>query len=579
MGRGRTIVNFVATAACAGAVLRAGAGTALAGDATPARERFVVRPFVNGGGPPARTLDHLATGLPALVAERLARHPGLRFAGGPALLSLDSRFDDDLLVVSGTFTRRPDWKIEVEVEIARAGQKVAEAQAVGGKDAASATAIEAALEAFDLAGRPAPLAVRSEARKPFGRDPYAFVLYGRGIAAFRGLDGRPPSADRAALVLGRSLVIDPRVPETRRYLGHVHLLAGRPGHARTMWLYALDLRPDYGLALQALAALDRTDKLPSARERYAKLCELDPADLDARRVYGEILADAGALPEAERELQQVVAQNPGDLRARRALALVLASRHAGEELAKELAEVVRLDPDDLDARFELGAALAAVGRVDDAVAAYDEILRRRPRHAVALKLSADLHLRRGDLGKAAAYYDKLRRLQPDDPRPVFLLGTAYYQAGKLAEAERMFLEGMRYPGMLGDAYGNLGAIALRRGHQREAVWFLSRAAQRRPGKAGVRYNHALALDRAERRDEALGELGAAAAADPQDAGVRYAMALVQLRLGRLADAAESLRETLRLDPDHADAKHNLALLEALTAPKAEGGVTLKSGLE
>src|SRR5205823_10240913 len=128
-----------------------------------------------------------------------------------------------------------------------------------------------------------------------------------------------------------------------------------------------------------------------------------------------------------------------------------------------LAEVVRLDPDDLDARFDLGAALTSIGRVDPAIAVYEEILRRRPRHAAVLKLTGDLYRGKGDRARAMAYYERLHRVAPDDPRPVFLLGAAYYQSGRLDAAERMFTEAARYPGMLGEAYANLGAIATRRG--------------------------------------------------------------------------------------------------------------------
>jgi tetratricopeptide (TPR) repeat protein len=421
--------------------------------------------------------------------------------------------------------------------------------------------------------------------EPFARDGYAFVLYGRGVAAYTGLDQpwdpttgraagpqrrRPPSqavlganAERALKPLGKSLLIDPRVPETRRYVGLVHLGAGRPGHARAMWSYAVDVRPDYAAAVLGLAMLDRTQGLPEARERYARVLELDPDDLDARRTYGEILSEAGRLDEAQAQLARVVAATPGDLRARRALALVLAARRAGGELAAELGEIVRLDPEDVDARLELGAAYASIGNVAAALETYEEVLRRRPKNTVALKVAADLYRTKGEPEKAAAYYEKLRRMAPEDPRPWFLLGTSYYEAGRLDAAERMFTEGARFPGMLGDAYSNLGAIAFRRGKVKEAIWFLSRAATRRPGKAGVRYNYALALSAAQRYDDALREVTAATTAAPQDAEIRFFSGVVALRMGHLGDAATAFQETLRLDPTHADARHNLTLLESL----------------
>jgi len=549
------------------------------------RERFVVAPFVNGNG--WRALDYLQAGLPAIVAERLSRHPSLSLAGGTALVAADRGSVDELVaragaggipwVVTGRFERQPNWSIQVAVEVWPAGELVSRGPAgrgvvVGTKDEVDVSAVAAALDAFAAAGRAAPAAMRPALTAKFSRDPYAFVLYGRAVAAFVGLDGKPASGDRAIESLRRSIVVDPKVPESRRYLGMVHLSAGNPGHARAFWSMAVDLRPDYIPALLGLAALDRAAGLPTARERYARVVELAPDELDARRAYGEILGEAGSLEEAQVELRKVLAVAPGDVRARRALVLVLASRHAGAELVTELSDLVRLDPDDVDARFELAAAQSSVGKVDGALATYEEILKRRPRNAPALKLAADLYLSKGDTAKAAARYEKLRRVAPDDPRPVFLLGAAYYQAGRLDQAERLFTDGAQYPGMLGDAYSNLGAIAFRKGQLRQALWFLQRAAKRRPGKAGVRYNYAVALNAAERHQEALDELKAAAAADAQDAGVRFLAGVIALRLGRLGDAQQGFRDALRLDPAMDDARFNLALLDNLIAPSSELGI-------
>ena len=445
---------------------------------------------------------------------------------------------------------------------------------MGGTDAAAAVAVDAALAAFRQAlGDRAP-AGKAVLIQRFGRDPYAFVLYGRGVATYLGLGGRHHSQEEAIKILGRSLVFDPKVPETRRFLGAIHLENGRPGHARAMWSVAVEARPDYLAALAGLAALDRSEGSAAARDRYARLVELDPADLDVRRAYGEVLAEAGQLAQAQAELNKVLQASPDDLRARRALALVLASRRAGSELVADLEEVVRLQPDSVDARMDLGAAYLGVGKRSEAEAVYDEVLRRRPRSAAALKLCGDLARARGDLKKATSLFGKLRWIAPDDPRPVFLLGTSFYEAGNLNAAERWFTEASKYPGMLGEAYGNLGVIALRRGQPKEAQWFLSRAAKRRPQRALVRYNHALALFSNSRPEDALNELHAAQALEPSDAATQFFTGVVALRVGLVPEAERCFREALRLDPQNEDARHNLALLEPLVRPTREERLSL-----
>ena len=555
---------FVSAQAVAGATQEAPA---------VARETFVVEPFKNASG--FRALDYLEAGLPALVAERLGHLAPLKFAGGETLFGHASTVTP-CWTVGGEFARRPDWKIAVTVRITGSGSATSpvEVTRVGSTDAAVPVAVDAALAAFRKAlGERAPASKASVGQR-FGRDPYAFVLYGRGVATYLGLGGRHRSQEEAIKILGRSLVIDPKVPETRRFLGAIHLENGRPGHARAMWSVAVEARPDYLAALAGLAALDRSEGSVAARDRYARLVELDPADWDMRRAYGEVLAEAGQLAQAQAELNKVLQAAPDDVRARRAMALVLASRRAGPELVADLEEVVRLQPDSVDARMDLGAAYLGVGKRSEAEAVYDEILRRRPRSAAALKLCGDLARARGDLKKAASLYGRLRWISPDDPRPVFLLGTAFYEAGNLNAAERWFTEAAKYPGMLGEAYGNLGVIALRRSQPKEARWFLSRAAKRRPQRALVRYNYALALFADSRPEDALNQLHAAQSLEPNDAVTQFFTGVVALRLRLLSEAERCFREALRLDPQNEDARHNLALLEPLVRPTREERLSL-----
>lgn len=550
----------------------AGVERARAEDDRPGRETFVVAPFASS--PKVRSLEYLELAAPALIAERLGRLAPLRFVGGGALFGETGAAPR--WTVEGAIERQPDWKVAITVRLRRGTEAVASVTREGPVNEAAAASVAAALEAFARAGL-APMETPAWVTAPFGRDHYAFVLYGRALGVYLGSARRGRTADAAVELFKRSLVIDPRVPETRRMLGFVHLEAGRPGHARAMWAYAADERPTYVAALAGLAALDRSQGLPTARERYARLLELDPLDADARRVYGELLSEAGKLDAAQAQLEQVLALAPQDLRARRALALVLAARRAGAELVAELEQILKLDPEDVEARMDLGAAYTSIGKMAEAEAVYDEVLRRRPRHMAALKLAGDLARARRDLKKAAASYNKLRVLAPTDPRPVFLLAAAYFEAGDLDAASRLYADGARFPGMMGDAYSNLGAIALEQGRAREALWFLDRAVKRRPGKANARFNLAVALHGAGRHADALNELRTALRLEPADAGAWFFAGVVALRLGLLEEAERGFREALRLDPAHEDARHNLALLEPLVGPRRDDSLSFIEG--
>jgi Flp pilus assembly protein TadD len=537
-------------------------------------EGFAVEPFTNVKH--ASSLHHLAYGLPAVVAERFARATPLRFVGRDELFGRTPPTAASWLV-RGSFTTGTDGKVAITVEVSRRAapdEVVTHATRAASRNAVVAATLAAAVEAFAaLPGVTLSGEAIEAAQVPFGRDPYAFTLYARAVSAFHGGGGpaRPTPlgasrALRAIDLLRHSLLIDPSLPEARRFMAMAQLATGQTGAARGMLTAALDVRPDSTLALRTLAALDRQSGLPGARERYAQLVALDPEDVDARRSYGDLLLEGGHVDEAQAQLRAVLDADPEDAHARRQLITALSSLQQGKELAGQLEEALKRDPENLDARLDLAAAYVSLGMNTEGAAAYEEVLRRRPHHLAALKLAADLARGRGDLGKASVYYSRLRVLAPQDPRPVFLLATAYAQAGALDKAERLFTDAAQFPGMLAEAYSNIGAIALRRGDAKQALWFLSRAAKRRPQRAVIRYNHALALHQLGRDAEAFEELQAAAAAAPDDADVQFLAGVVALGLGRVEEAREAFAKTVALDPKRADAAQNLALIASLPPP-------------
>jgi hypothetical protein len=197
MGRRWHYVNFLGAFAAlfvssicwaapdAGSTAAPAPTSAPATTSAPARARFTVVPFVNDGAP--RTLDFLQAALPALVTERLGRHPGLRFTGPESIVER-TRLDDALtraaaagtrFVVSGRFEKRPSWKIAVTVDVyagANPANVLGEAQVEGSKDDVARTALLAAIGAMEKAGVATSEEVRARVLAPFARDAYAFVL-------------------------------------------------------------------------------------------------------------------------------------------------------------------------------------------------------------------------------------------------------------------------------------------------------------------------------------------------------------------------------------------------------------------
>jgi len=75
---------------------------------------------------------------------------------------------------------------------------------------------------------------------------------------------------------------------------------------------------------------------------------------------------------------------------------------------------------------------------------------------------------------------------------------------------------------------------------------LSRAAKRRPQRALLRFNYALALFSNGRPEDALNELHAAQTLEPSDAATQFFTGVVALRVGLVSEAERCFREALRL---------------------------------
>jgi len=124
--------------------------------------------------------------------------------------------------------------------------------------------------------------------------------------SYLGLGGRHRSQEEAIKILGRSLVIDPKVPENPSLsLAPIHLENGRPGHARAMWSVASRARPDY-LAAWRPGRPGRSEDRRRARSPMRAWWIGSRGSGCANGPTGEVLAEAGQLVQAQAELNKVL---------------------------------------------------------------------------------------------------------------------------------------------------------------------------------------------------------------------------------------------------------------------------------
>ncbi|HEX6837871.1 MAG TPA: tetratricopeptide repeat protein [Polyangia bacterium] len=544
---------------------------------------YIVVPFENHS--PVKSLDWQASALAVTIAEKLEAHPALRPAYGAAILDgLEYAFDPEKVArrapdvgarwVFAGGCARPNWKAEVAVRLYTVVEPsnevpnptlrlVAESSSVGEQKELMRLLDDNLVAVLHKASwDPEPDVMAQLKRRPT-KDLYALTLYGRALNLYFGL-GVPRDLVKAATLLKKVNLIDPKMAEAHRMLGVVYLEQGLKERAQGQYSYALDLKPGYYSAMAGLARLYRAEgNRARAQEMVEKALETRPYDIEMREMLGELLWESAELDRALAELEKVVAVAPRNLAARRTLALIYAAKGATNDLAAELERITQLAPDDVDVKLDLGSAYQRMGDNGRAIGAYEEILKKDPKNVNALKFVGDCYRRNKETDKAIAAYQKVMKIQPQDPRPYFLLGAVYEETGQDTKAEQVFQDAQQFKRYLGEAWTNLGAIAFRRGDLSKATWYLSRAVVRAPTRPKGHYNYALLLSAKKERDKALDELKIAGDLDPQDADIRYLAGVILLRQGRLDEAKAMFEEALKRRPEHADAKHNLALLEDL----------------
>jgi Flp pilus assembly protein TadD len=153
----------------------------------------------------------------------------------------------------------------------------------------------------------------------------------------------------------------------------------------------------------------------------------------------------------------------------------------------------------------------------------------------------------GDAETAEAEYRAALRLDPGFQPARVNLATLLSRVGRSAESEALLREALARAPEDGELHYSLGLLLAEAQRNEEAEAELRRAAERLP-RARVRYNHALALQRLGRVDEAEAGLLAARAAAPDDPDVLRALVVLYAQSGRWESALPHARALVELSP-------------------------------
>ena len=228
-------------------------------------------------------------------------------------------------------------------------------------------------------------------------------------------------------------------------------------------------------------------------------------------------------------------------------------------LAGCAAPVKTTAPDTADHARMMEEALQAYGQGDcyTAIASFAELSRRAEHPATFNGLGLSYLLCRQPQD-AIAPLEQAAVLAPSSPEIQANLGTAFFEAGELEQAEKAFRKALRLSPSQPEARLGMAAVHLRRDEPEAALQMLSRIAGKEAALPEVAYNRALAMQKMGLMEDAEKTLRTYAAEHPQDAEALNALGVVLLQRGELEEARGCFDKALALMPEEGRFYYNRA---------------------
>lgn len=380
--------------------------------------------------------------------------------------------------------------------------------------------------------------------------------------------GEIAAAEQALATLERKQTDNPLVPNVR---GGVMLAKGDRAAARAAFERALELNPDYLIAVQNLVRLDLMEgKAEAAVARVRALAERNPRSPEAQLALADVLRMTRApAAEVRATLNRADAAMPGNVAIGLALALHYLEQREFAQALSAAQRVEAANPNDPRAVEVLARAQLANNDRQQAVSSLNRLVSLRPQSIALLLLLADVHRTAKDNSAAEQTLRKALALQADSPEVLQRLAGLQLERGDraaaLASAKQLQLRKESPAGHVLE--GEIQAIG---GDWNAAVAAYRAALERKAGGEVAGRLHA-ALMRSQRTAEAETLAGDWLREHPRDMGFRGYLSERALAEHRYADAAAILREMDDISPNSAMVLNNLAWAAAqLKDPQALG---------
>jgi tetratricopeptide (TPR) repeat protein len=285
---------------------------------------------------------------------------------------------------------------------------------------------------------------------------------------------RSGDEEKAVQALMRVVALNPDSVQGRLTLAQAYVSAGNTdGAIQTLEEIAAD-EPRVAATLGQY--LEQAGRPADAARAYTTALGVAPMNRELKFRRAAALFTAGQYADAATAAAEAQAQHPDDLRFPRIRARALAESGAAARALEVLEPSARANPGDAATQFALADIYNDAGRAGDAERTLRQLVMLEPMNADALNYLGYLLADRGQqLDEAVRLVQRALAIEPDNPSFLDSLGWAYFQQGKVEDAEKALAPAAAQLPKNSVIQLHIGDVLARRGKLQEAIAAWTRA--------------------------------------------------------------------------------------------------------
>ena len=179
------------------------------------------------------------------------------------------------------------------------------------------------------------------------------------------------------------------------------------------------------------------------------------------------------------------------------------------------------------------------------------------------------HFRAGRLSEAESIYLKLLAARPDDGDALHYLGILRHSQRRRDEAIELVTRAVKVAPLNADAWNSLANLGSAAGKLAAAEFAYQRAVELRPGFLEAWYNLGNLQRRMHKREEALSAFQRVIELNPKFGGAHENIALLNYRMKRFTEAGAAFKRWHDADPDNPVPRHMLAAFTQQAPERAD----------